>query len=119
MEVVCEVGVDLQSTESYLLYGVSVGLELTRGFGQLLRHNLGQDAFPVGSPIGSNSLVYTNMPIGYTWLRPVHSYGWEVRFPGNQIFVYPDSDFFPGQTNILIGFVRLHPVGAGNQYGWV
>jgi hypothetical protein len=119
LEVVYEVGVDLQSTESYLLYGVGVGLNLTRGFGQLLRHNLGQDAFPVGSPIGSNSLVYTNMPIGYTWLRPIHSYSWEVRFPGNQIFVYPGSDFFPGQTNILIGFVRQHPVGAGNQYGWV
>jgi hypothetical protein len=42
-----------------------------------------------------------------------------VRFPGNQIFIYPAGDDFPGQTNILIGFVRQHPVGAGNQYGWV
>ena len=30
-----------------------------------------------------------------------------------------NDDSFPGQTNILIGFVRQHPLGAGQPYGRV
>ena len=119
LEVTCSASVSLQSSESRLFYSVGVGLQLNRGFGHLLRYRLSQDSFPSGTILGPNSLTYTNSSTGYTWGRPIHFYAWEVRFPGNQIFVYGDEDFFPGQTNILIGFVRQHPVGAGNQYGWV
>jgi hypothetical protein len=119
LELICSIDVDFQATDGYLMYGVGVGLNLTRGFGHLLRYQSTRDAFPRGGVVGPNSLIYTNPTIAYTWLRPVHSYSWEVRFPGNQIFIYPAGDDFPGQTNILIGFVRQHPVGAGNQYGWV
>ena len=119
LELVYTADVFPDFSENRLFYGVAVGLELTRGFGHLLRHQLNRDAFPRGGVVGPNSLIYTNPTIAYTWLRPIHSYSWEVRFPGNQIFIYPGGDDFPGQTNILIGFVRQHPVGAGNQYGWV
>ena len=119
LELTYSASVYLDANENRLFYPVGVSIGLNQGFGQLLRYRLNDDSFPDGVTIGPNSLIYTNASSWYTWDRRIHSYSWQVRFPGNQIFVDSGSDEFPGQTNILIGFVRQHPVGAGNQYGWV
>jgi hypothetical protein len=119
LELTYNASVSLDANENRLFYPVGVSIRLHQGSGQLLRYRLNDDGFPPGVPIGFSSLIFTNDSSGYTWGRAIHSYSWEVRFPGNQFFIYPGSDFFPGQTNILIGFVRRHPAGAGNQYGWV
>ncbi len=119
IELVQSVSVELESTQASLVYRVGVGLGFARGYGLFTVSKLGQTLLPKGEYIGPDSKSYTNFSTGYNWGMPVQFYNWVVRFPGNHMFVYPMGDYFPGQTNVLIGFARQHPVVAGTQYGWV
>ncbi len=111
--------VELQSSESALVYRVGISMQLRDGSGVFLASRPSSPSFAHGGLIGRDSLVFTNFGGGVSWGVTIQLYNWEVRFPGNQIFVYPMGDYFPGKTNILIGFARQHPVVAGTQYGWV
>jgi hypothetical protein len=111
--------VDFQSSMSSLAYRVGLSIQLRDGSGVFLASSPGFPSFAHGGLIGRDSLVFTNFGGGVSWGMTIQLYNWEVRFPGNQIFVYPMGDYFPGKTNILIGFARQHPVVAGTQYGWV
>ena len=110
--------VSIRSTADYLKYGVSSSLTFERGFGQILICSTNRLSFATSQVLGPNSLIYANSS-GYTWAILLQTYSWEVRFPGNQIFVNSGLDLFPGETNIILGFSRQHPYFAGTQYGWV
>jgi hypothetical protein len=111
--------VEFQSSESSLVYRVGLSMQLRDGSGVFVASSPSFPAFSHGGLIGRDSLVFTNFGGGVSWGMTIQLYNWEVRFPGNHVFVYPMGDYFPGQTNILIGFARQHPVVAGTQYGWV
>jgi len=110
--------VSIQVTDSYLNYGVRCSLSFEQGSGHLLVPSTNRFDFSPGQVIGPEALVYPAAS-GYSWIITAQSYNWEVRFPGNSIFVHPGRDSFPGHTNVLIGFSRQHPMFAGTQYGWV
>jgi hypothetical protein len=118
-ELLEAVSVRFEPSASSLLYRVSSSLQFVRGNGLFVISEQGATQLMAGEYIGPNSRTFTNTSTLYNWVLPLHFYNWEVRFPGNHMFVYPMRDYFPGQTNILIGFARQHPVVAGTQYGWV
>jgi hypothetical protein len=110
--------VSVGSTDEYLKYGISASLSFERGYGRILVSDQAGLGLGSGQEIGSGTPTYTNSS-GYTWIILLQTYTWEVRFPGNHLFITPGRDLFPGKTNVLIGFARQHPFVAGTQYGWV
>ena len=110
--------VSIQVADSFLNYGVRCTLSFEQGSGHILVPSTNRFEFSPGQLIGPGTLVYPAAS-GYSWIITAQSYNWEVRFPGNSIFVHPGRDSFPGRTNVLIGFSRQHPMFAGTQYGWV
>jgi hypothetical protein len=110
--------VTIRSSESFLKYEITSVLSFDRGSGEILMFRTNEIGFSTGQLIGPGSNSYTNSS-GYSWILFLQSYVWEVRFPGNHLFITPGRDLFPGKTNILIGFARQHPFVAGTQYGWV
>jgi hypothetical protein len=110
--------VRVNSSESALIYGISSRLSFDQGFGRILVGGQNRYALDFGQIVDSTTHVHTNAS-GFTWILLLQAYDWEVRFPGNHLFIHPGIDLFPGQTNVLIGFSRQHPLYAGTQYGWV
>lgn len=110
--------VSMGSTDEYLKYGITASLSFERGYGRVLVSDQASLGLSLGQEIGPGTSTYTNSS-GYTWIILLQTYTWEVRFPGNHLFITPGRDLFPGKTNILIGFARQHPFVAGTQYGWV
>ncbi len=103
----------------YLDRSIPQGLELTSSEGSFLQPSSTSVAFSPGSTISSASRIYTNQPSGSTRILALLWYGWTEHRPGPWITARSVKDWFPGQTNILIGFARPHPQGTGTQYGWV
>lgn len=118
LELNFESDVTIRSSESFLKYEITSVLSFDRGSGEILMFRTNEIAFSIGQPVGPGSVLYMNSS-GYSWILFLQSYVWEVRFPGNHLFITPGRDLFPGKTNILIGFARQHPFVAGTQYGWV
>jgi hypothetical protein len=117
-EITFDSTVSVRSSSDYVRYGVGCALVFQDGFGHFLIPQVNRYGFAVGEVIGVESQEYGN-PSGINWTILFQYYSWEVRFPGNQIFISPGIDLFPGRTNVLVGFNRQHPLFSGTQYGWV
>ncbi len=94
-------------------------LQLRPSEGGFRRASASRIAFAPGAVISDSSLSYTNEASGDTWAMALLWYVWTEHRPGPWVTARSVKDFFPGQTNILIGFARPHPQGTGTQYGWV
>jgi len=117
--LILHINVEYNEGVDYLSRSVTEVLEIAQPEGRFLRPNLTRLSFGPSAEISNSSLTYTNDASGKTWAMGILWYIWTEHRPGPWISSRSVKDFFPGQTNILIGFARPHPQGTGTQYGWV
>ncbi len=111
------VGVVVTELVDGYLYRIGAGVHASGPDGRFHQSDPSTVSFSDGSLIGPESPLYSH-PNGIgSGSVALGSYTWRVRYPGNVIFLQPGNEYFPNQTEILLGFSRGHPGPV--QYGWI
>ncbi len=111
------VGVVVTELVDGYLYRIGAGLHLSGADGGFLQRDLTTVPFAAGDSIGPGSPFYSHPQGIGSGSVALGSYNWRVRFPGNVITLTAGNEYFPDQTEILLGFSRGHPGPV--QYGWI
>jgi hypothetical protein len=119
LEVLYRVVVTSERILDLTLFWVFSAIDIKREYGAFLLTDGDGFGFAEGVNLGAGTKAFAGDPGGSpNWSYLIVEYDWSFGRQ-NVIRVYtPDSQPFPSQTSILIGFKRQHPSGDGMQYGW-
>ncbi len=98
-------------------YTVSNELEFTEPAGQFLKLNLARTDFIHGAAVDQSCLIYHEPSHAGQASLSLRGFFWSLLQPGNRLQTWPSSDFFPNQTDVLIGFTVKY--NDFDHFGWV